>query len=105
LPCRGLHAGGHGAFCHRTFRRFFALAVHLVPAIDLDSRRPYILRTADNRSPRHHLSSLEKFWDGLIAALEAPELAADQRFSDRQARITNYELLNAELDQRFSRKT
>ena len=91
-------------FAIEPFAAFFALG-----STPRSSDRPrlaqaYILRTADNRLLAIHLSSLEKFWDGLIAALEAPELAADQRFSDRQARITNYELLNAELDQRFSRE-
>jgi crotonobetainyl-CoA:carnitine CoA-transferase CaiB-like acyl-CoA transferase len=45
---------------------------------------------------------LEKFWEGLIDALNAPELAADERFHTRLARITNYESLNLALDQRFS---
>jgi crotonobetainyl-CoA:carnitine CoA-transferase CaiB-like acyl-CoA transferase len=63
----------------------------------------YILRTADERLIAIHLSSLDKFWDGLVAALEAPDLALDERFRFRQARIDNYESLNAELDGRFSR--
>ena len=46
---------------------------------------------------------MEKFWEGLIAALNAPELAADKRFHTRLERITNYEALNLALDQRFSR--
>ncbi len=91
-------------FAIEPFAAFFALG-----STPRSSDRPrlaqaYILRTADNRLLAIHLSSLEKFWDGLIAALEAPELAADERFSDRQARITNYELLNAELDKRFARR-
>src|SRR5262249_18615966 len=52
-----------------------------------------------------HLSSLEKFWNGLVAALEAPELASDPRFSTRLARIDNYESLGAQLDARFARNT
>ena len=39
-----------------------------------------------------------------MAAIDAPELAADERFRLRQARIDNYDALNAELDQRFSRR-
>jgi crotonobetainyl-CoA:carnitine CoA-transferase CaiB-like acyl-CoA transferase len=63
----------------------------------------YILATADAHLIAIHLSSLEKFWDGLIKALEAPELAADTRFRSRQARIDNYELLSQELQRRFVR--
>ena len=59
------------------------------------------MRTADARLIAIHLSSLEKFWEGLIAALEAPELGADERFSRRASRIANYEALNAALDERF----
>jgi len=61
----------------------------------------YILRTADERLLAIHLSSLEKFWSGLTTALEAPELRADARFSERLARIRHYEALGAELDRRF----
>jgi crotonobetainyl-CoA:carnitine CoA-transferase CaiB-like acyl-CoA transferase len=50
-----------------------------------------------------HLSSLEKFWVGLVAALEAPELASDPRFDTRLGRIAEYEALRVELDARFSR--
>jgi crotonobetainyl-CoA:carnitine CoA-transferase CaiB-like acyl-CoA transferase len=40
-----------------------------------------------------------------LAALNAPELGSDVRFCTREARITHYESLNAELDERFSRHT
>jgi len=89
-------------FAVEPFAAFFALG-----NIPTSSDRPrlaqaYILRTADQRLIAIHLSSLEKFWEGLIDSLNAPELAADERFSTRQARITNYESLNLALDQRFS---
>lgn len=38
-----------------------------------------------------HLSSTEKFWQALIAAIERPEVASDPRFSNRLDRIRNYE--------------
>ncbi len=40
-----------------------------------------------------HLSSLDKFWEALVAALDAQALAADPRFEIRQKRIDNYEAL------------
>jgi crotonobetainyl-CoA:carnitine CoA-transferase CaiB-like acyl-CoA transferase len=90
-------------FAVEPFAAFFSLG-----ATPTSSDRPrlaqaYILRTADKRLIAIHLSSLEKFWSGLVTALKAPELGSDRRFSNRQARIDNYESLNAELDQRFSR--
>jgi crotonobetainyl-CoA:carnitine CoA-transferase CaiB-like acyl-CoA transferase len=91
-------------FAVEPFAAFFSLG-----ATPTSSDRPrlaqaYILRTADGRLIAVHLSSLDKFWDGLVTALEAPELGTDERFSRRQARIENYEALNAELDRRFSRR-
>jgi crotonobetainyl-CoA:carnitine CoA-transferase CaiB-like acyl-CoA transferase len=62
------------------------------------------LHTADERLIAIHLSSLEKFWRGLVAALEAPELASDPRFNPRERRIAEYETLRLELDARFARK-
>ena len=91
-------------FAIEPFAAYFSLG-----ATPTSSDRPrlaqaYILRTADSRLIAIHLSSLEKFWDGLVAALEAPELASDERFRLRQARIENYDSLNTELDRRFSRR-
>jgi len=90
-------------FAVEPFAAFFALG-----ATPKSSDRPrlaqaYILRTADDRLIAIHLSSLEKFWLGLVQALEAPELARDARFGERLARISNYEALGAELDARFRR--
>jgi crotonobetainyl-CoA:carnitine CoA-transferase CaiB-like acyl-CoA transferase len=48
-----------------------------------------------------HLSSPPKFWDALIRALDAPELGTDDRFTDRKARVSNYEALAGELQRRF----
>lgn len=62
----------------------------------------YILRTADGRLIVLHLSSLEKFWTGLVEALGDPQLARDPRFHTRQMRIDNYEVLRSELMIRFA---
>ncbi|MGH8299257.1 MAG: CaiB/BaiF CoA transferase family protein [Steroidobacteraceae bacterium] len=64
----------------------------------------YILRTADGRLVVLHLSSLEKFWSGLIDALGDPQLACDPRFQTRLARIEHYEALRSELMTRFAAK-
>jgi len=45
-----------------------------------------------------HLSSLDKFWDALVDALDAQHLAADPRFDVRPKRIDNYEDLLIELN-------
>jgi crotonobetainyl-CoA:carnitine CoA-transferase CaiB-like acyl-CoA transferase len=40
-----------------------------------------------------HLSSPTKFWDGLLAAIERPDLAQDPRFLGRMDRVHNHEAL------------
>jgi crotonobetainyl-CoA:carnitine CoA-transferase CaiB-like acyl-CoA transferase len=64
----------------------------------------HILRTGDGGLIAIHLSSLEKFWTGLLAALDAPDLGTDARFETRLKRIDNYDDLGRELDRRFSQQ-
>ena len=90
-------------FAVEPFAAFFALGV-----VPRSSDRPklaqaYILKAGDDRLIAIHLSSLEKFWTGLIEALEAPELASDPRFSTRLARIDNHAALRVELMARFGK--
>jgi crotonobetainyl-CoA:carnitine CoA-transferase CaiB-like acyl-CoA transferase len=65
----------------------------------------HILRTKDGGLVAIHLSSLEKFWTGLLTALGATELGTDPRFNTRLLRIENYDALGAELDRRFQQGT
>jgi len=92
-------------FAVEPFAAFFALGT-----VPKSSDRPrlaqaHILRTSDGGLIAIHLSSLEKFWTGLLAAVEAPELGTDPRFNTRLLRIDNYDALGRELDARFSRRT
>jgi formyl-CoA transferase len=64
----------------------------------------YAFACADERLVAIHLSSLEKFWTGIVAVVEAPELAADPRFATGAGRIANYIELQAELAARFAQK-
>jgi crotonobetainyl-CoA:carnitine CoA-transferase CaiB-like acyl-CoA transferase len=91
-------------FAVEPFAAYFALGT--VPKASDRPRlaQAYILRTGDGRLLAIHLSSLEKFWTGLLTALEAEELAKDPRFDNRLARIDHYEALGEELDRRFRRR-
>jgi crotonobetainyl-CoA:carnitine CoA-transferase CaiB-like acyl-CoA transferase len=91
-------------FAVEPFAAFFALGQVPTSADRPRLAQAYILRTSDERLIAIHLSSLEKFWQGLVVALEAPELAADPRFNPREGRIAEYEALRLELDGRFARK-
>jgi crotonobetainyl-CoA:carnitine CoA-transferase CaiB-like acyl-CoA transferase len=53
----------------------------------------YVLPCADGRWIALHMSSPEKFWHGLAAAIEKPDLFEDERFATREARITNQEAM------------
>ena len=89
-------------FAVEPFAAFFALGSNPTSSDRPRLAQAYILRTADDRLIALHLSSLEKFWNGLVTAVEAPALAGDPRFSTRAGRIANYEALGAELGARFS---
>jgi len=88
-------------FAVEPFAAFFALGQTPTSADRPRLAQAYILRTADERLIAIHLSSLEKFWQGLVAALGAPELASDPRFNPRERRVAEYEALRLELDARF----
>ncbi len=92
-------------FAVEPFAAYFALGT-----VPKSSDRPrlaqaYILRTSDGKLIAIHLSSLEKFWLGLVKALDADEFTRDARFNERLSRIANYEALGTELDSRFRRRT
>jgi formyl-CoA transferase len=57
----------------------------------------YACRGSDGLSFVIHMSVPEKFWTGLLQVLERPDLADDPRFSSREARVANYDALDAEL--------
>jgi crotonobetainyl-CoA:carnitine CoA-transferase CaiB-like acyl-CoA transferase len=91
-------------FAVEPFAAFFATGETPTSADRPRLAQAYILRTADDRLIAIHLSSLEKFWTGLVAALESPELGTDPRFNPRERRIAEYDTLRVELDERFSRQ-
>ena len=64
----------------------------------------YTLRCADGGLVTIHLSAPPKFWTGLLAAMGAPELGQDPRFTPRPNRVANYVALRAELQARFERQ-
>ena len=88
-------------FAVEPFAAFFALGQAPTSRDRPRLAQAYILRTADAGLIAIHLSSLEKFWTGLVAALDNEALASDERFRTRQGRIDAYEALGAALDALF----
>jgi formyl-CoA transferase len=61
----------------------------------------FAFRCCDDRLLAIHLSTQEKFWTGLLEALEAPELGVDPRFLTHRKRTQTYLELRDELARRF----
>jgi crotonobetainyl-CoA:carnitine CoA-transferase CaiB-like acyl-CoA transferase len=65
-------------FAIEPFTAYFALGTVPASADRPRLAQAHILRTGDGGLIAIHLSSLEKFWTGLVTALQAPELASDR---------------------------
>lgn len=65
----------------------------------------FALVCADGRQIALHMSSLPKFWDALVGALERPDLADDPRFRTRADRYANYVDLRESLLGEFRKRT
>lgn len=66
------------------------------------SSQSFIVTCADGLRIGLHLSSPRKFWDGLVAAIEAPQLL--QKYPDRHTRVERYAELAADLAGLFAIK-
>jgi formyl-CoA transferase len=62
----------------------------------------YAFRCADGRVIALHLSSQQKFWEGLVAALERADLLTHPDFATREQRIANYKALWTEMGRTFA---
>ena len=64
----------------------------------------YVLECADGKWIALHMSSPEKFWQGLAITIEQPGMFADPRFATRNARIAHHEALIGFLGGHFKRR-
>jgi len=64
----------------------------------------YAFACSDGSMLAIHLSSPQKFWEGLCNAVEHPELIEDPRFKTRPDRRNNYEELNKTFAPIFRQK-
>jgi crotonobetainyl-CoA:carnitine CoA-transferase CaiB-like acyl-CoA transferase len=62
----------------------------------------YVLECGDGQWIALHMSSPEKFWQGLANAIERPDMFRDPRFATREARIQNQEAIIELLSERFA---
>jgi crotonobetainyl-CoA:carnitine CoA-transferase CaiB-like acyl-CoA transferase len=65
----------------------------------------YVMECKDGKWIALHMSSPEKFWQGLANAIERPGIFQDPRFATREARIENQEAMIQVLSERFAART
>lgn len=63
----------------------------------------YILACKDGKRIGLHMSSPDKFWEGLAKAIERPDLL--QKYPDRAARVANYREIAEELARVFATRS
>ncbi|MBO9513567.1 MAG: CoA transferase [Variovorax sp.] len=83
------------------FTHYFQVDEVMGPYSRPSVSQSYVLRCADGKWIALHMSSPEKFWRGLAAAIEQPDIFEDARFATREARIANQETLIELLGARF----
>jgi crotonobetainyl-CoA:carnitine CoA-transferase CaiB-like acyl-CoA transferase len=65
----------------------------------------YVMECSDGKWVALHMSSPEKFWQGLANAIERPDIFQDPRFATREARIEHQEEMIALLSELFAKRT
>ena len=86
------------------FTHFFQVNEVMGPYSRPRVSQSYVLECGDGKWIALHMSSPEKFWQGLARTIELPTLFDDPRFATRAARIENQEALIALLGERFKRR-
>jgi crotonobetainyl-CoA:carnitine CoA-transferase CaiB-like acyl-CoA transferase len=87
------------------FTHFFQAGEVMGPYSRPSVSQSYVLECADGKWIALHMSSPEKFWQGLATVIEQPDLFSDARFATRDARIANQETLIELLGTCFKRRT
>jgi len=87
------------------FTHFFQVNEVMGPYSRPSVSQSYVLECSDGKWIALHMSSPEKFWQGLANTIEQPDLFTDPRFATREARIANQETLIDLLGERFRHRT
>lgn len=93
------------AMCHfnlDAFTHFYAAGEVMGPFSRPSVSQSYVMKCRDGRWLALHMSSPEKFWQGLAVAIELPGLLDDPRFASRDGRIEHQDELIRILGERFA---
>ena len=92
------------SFIPDPFANHTQMGIRSDPLTRVASSHSFAFRCADGKLLAVHLSSQPKFCEGLLAAFGRTELARDERFATREARIKNYVELTHVLGDAVARK-
>ena len=76
-----------------SFTHFFSADEVMTPLSRPSVSQSYVFQCSDGKWLALHMSSPEKFWEGLAAVIGKPDLLRDPRFSTRPARIARQDEL------------
>ena len=92
------------AFIPDPFANHTRLGMENGPLTRVSTSQSFAFRCSDGKLVALHLSSQQKFWEGLLAALDRTDLATDERFATRDARIRNFPELTRVLGEVVAKK-
>lgn len=85
------------------FTHYYSVGEIMGPYSRPSVSQSYVMQCADGKWLALHMSSPEKFWQGLARAIEHDTLLQDPRFANREGRITNQEALISILSPIFAK--
>ncbi len=89
------------AFSPEGFSQYTRLGLVPHPLSRVSVSQSYAFRCADGRLVSVHLSSVEKFWQGFVSAIDRRDLLEDERFATPADRAKNYLQLAATVGETF----
>ncbi|MFL6796971.1 MAG: CaiB/BaiF CoA transferase family protein [Xanthobacteraceae bacterium] len=92
------------AFIPDPFSNYIQLGIENDPLTRVASSHSFAFRCADGKLLALHLSSQPKFWEGTLKGTGRSDLATDERFKTREARIQNFVELTHTLARAFVQK-
>jgi len=96
------------AMCHfnlDSFTHFFSVGEVMGPLSRPMVSQSYTFECADKKWIAIHLSSPQKFWEGLARSVERPDLLTDPRFEERLERIKHQQELIDQLTPIFRKRS
>ena len=96
------------AMCHFNlddFTHYFSSGEIMGPFSRPSVSQSYVFECADSKWIALHMSSPEKFWEGLATAIDRPDLLQDPRFAERSGRISHQDDLIAVMTPIFKARS